>query len=106
LDGYPTNRSIIAGNLAAFLPSIGLLYDEASYFGQVDVGIRIADLTDGVSFMALNRLQPQVYREPEYRRQSRVSANALREPRQVVGDLLRHLFEATTGDPAYNPLVG
>jgi hypothetical protein len=95
-------EAIIAGNFAAFLALMGAVYELGAYHGQVDVGVAVKDLRGGVSSQGRGnwgamRMGLDPYEADVYSRTERVAARELKDPQEVAGRMLRHLFEATTG---------
>lgn len=100
-------EDLMAGNTAAFLAVFGCLYALGDYHGQVDLGLSVTGLRGGHTSTRLGQPFPFRDREPfgadVFPRTERVAAGTLREPKHLVRDMLRHLFEATTGRDDFDP---
>lgn len=106
-DGDPPKwffSGIVVGNTTKFLALLGELYDKASYFGAVDIGVAVTGLLGCVPYETRNRFDslPR-YDGLEYRKTARSPAALLKEnPKQVAGQLLMPLVDAIsqgTDDP-------
>lgn len=102
----------IAGNLAAFLAAVAVLYEQVGYFGAVDVGVAVTNLEGAVSvgrhehmtsgFVMWNHVPK--YNAQTYTRTHRLSAaTELKDPQGVALMLTSRLFAATTGRDDYTP---
>jgi hypothetical protein len=102
-------ESVIAGNFAAFLVAMGKLYELGGYHGQVDIGLAATGLRGGYTATRFERpfayADEAPYNADSYPRTERIAARELGDPEQVAGRMLRHLFEATTGDEAFEPFA-
>lgn len=90
--------SIVEGNTVRFLALLGRLFDRASYFSLVDIGLVITDLLNCVPFETRSRFyDPPRYDGPDYRKTVRVSALKLLDcPRDIASQLLTPVFEAVS----------
>jgi hypothetical protein len=99
-------EAIIAGNFAAFLAFMGGLYRAAGYHGHVDVGVAVVGLEGGRSgTLPAHGFSDNPYNAPTYPRTERVAAAELADPQAVARRMLRHLFEATTGQDEFDPFA-
>jgi hypothetical protein len=105
-EGQPKSffSSIVAGSTTKFLAVLGELYDRATYFGMVDVGLAVTGLHGCV---------PEIPRDPfrdlpkfsgsGYQKTARSSAMLLKEdPRNLAARLIMPLVDAVsqgTDDP-------
>jgi hypothetical protein len=103
---------LIAGNFAGFVAAMGTLYRLGSYHGHVDVGLAVTGLRGGYSNTMLTSGRPFIFFEDSgsynadtYPRNERVAAAELDDPRTVARRMLRHLFEATTGQEDFDPFA-
>jgi len=96
----------IAGNLAAFIGATAVLFEQAGYFGAVDLGVAVTNLHGAMSVGRYEHVRsPMVIRSHEpaynsstYTRTCRLSAaRELAKPENVALALLGRLFIATTG---------
>ena len=94
---YPT---IVAGIASRFIGIMGRLYDQANYYGAVDIGVAVTNLTGAVPSLNENfhfhfSLMNNPYDRNEYRKIERRSAIELLEnPQQIGSDLLMPLIQA------------
>jgi hypothetical protein len=98
---------VVAGNLAAFLAGMGVVYDRAGYAGQVDVGVAVMGIGNSLSLSVHGRavLHPRIFRAPDFKRTGRFAAAELSaNPRDVALGLVRRLIDATAGRD-YDPLT-
>lgn len=89
--------SIVAGNTIRFLSLLGGVYDDASYFGMVDIGVGLSGLERCVAYGVRWGFSSDIhyYDDSNYRKTTRVSALLLREnSKQVASDLLMPLIDA------------
>jgi hypothetical protein len=102
-------EGIIAGNLASFLALIGAFHRLAGYHGHVDVGVAVTGLRGTVTTTRQGGgwtfSDGETFDADEFRRTTRCAAEELIEPEPVVRELLRHLFEATTGRADFDPFA-
>jgi hypothetical protein len=94
-------EQIAAGNLASFLAVMAELYERASYFGSVDVGVLLLGL-DGAIPSSAPYADPTVYNAEAYSRTRRYAAGAMGDSQSVAMDLLGSLFEMLLGE-SYSP---
>jgi hypothetical protein len=107
----------IAGNLAAFFSSFAVLMEQASYYGAVDVGLRVTNLRDGIGVGRHEHLHDRAgvyidwesvprYKGDAFTRVKRLAAiSELDDPQVVVMGLLGRLFAGTTGRDDYSPFA-
>jgi hypothetical protein len=103
-------EAAVAGNLAAMLAATGTLYRLGGYYGHVDVGVALTGARGAYSGTLLDRQvgfyeESMTYNSDGYFRHERVAAARLHDPRDLVRQLLRHLFEATTMREDYDPFT-
>lgn len=88
----------MAGNITRFLAILGALYQRASYFGPVDIGVAVTGLKGAVSFAGRWDRLSTPYPRDEFRRIRRIAAGTLaEEPRQATMALVDDLVEASAG---------
>jgi hypothetical protein len=81
---------VTAGNVASFLAMVGKLYDLARYHGHLDIGVAVDGLSGGASMTIMDRLMHgTTYDAGEFRRDTRIAAVELHDPRSVVSRLFR-----------------
>jgi hypothetical protein len=98
-----TMEFIIAGNRASFLAMVSKLYDLGGYHGHLDVGVAVDGLQDAASITIVDRVMNRAsYGADEFRRNERISATELHDPRSVANRLLKALFDLTTGHPDFD----
>jgi hypothetical protein len=99
----------IAGTVSSFFAVMGRLYGLCGYNGQVDIGVSVTNIDDGVSSEGSPSwsasFEREAYRAESYPRASRATASELLDPRAVANALLGDLFETTTGRADYDPFV-
>jgi hypothetical protein len=104
----------IAGNLAAFLASIGSLFAAASYFGSVDLGVAATNLDGAVGVGRHENVRSGFviwshvpkFNAATYTRTRRLStATELQDTEGITVALLRRLFDATTGLDGFSPFA-
>jgi hypothetical protein len=100
---------IIAGNFAAFLALMGAFYHLAGYHGHVDLGVAVTGLRGTVTTTPQGGgwgfSDGESFDTDEFRRTTRCAAGELINPEPIVTELLRHLFEATSGRAAFDPFA-
>jgi hypothetical protein len=103
----------IAGNFAAFVASVAMLYVEADYFGPVNLGVAVTNLDGGAGIAQTEHMTgPSVlmwrdvatFNAPTFRRVCRLgAASELQDTEVLATRLLRRLFAATSGREHYTP---
>lgn len=96
--------SIVAGSTTKFLAVLGELYDRASYYGMVDVGLAVTGLQGCVLHTARDRFHSlPSFSGSDYRKTARSTALILKEdPRRLAAQLIMPLVQAisqSTDDP-------
>ena len=102
----------IAGSLAAFFAAVGVLFEQAGYFGAVDLGVQVTNIDGAVSvgrnehvtdgFIIWQHVPK--YNAQMYAQTRRLSAAAeLSDAQGVALALVSRLFAATTGRDDYTP---
>lgn len=95
----------IAGLTMRSLVFVGTLYDKASYEGNVEVGILITRLRDGIPYDGVMPRTIRPLKMDEYYQSKSVSALAILEnPNQITRDLVGPLFR-TLYQSNYYPLL-
>lgn len=100
-------EAIVAGLTTRFLALMGSLYASGAYFGQVDVGLAVTNLKDGISYVLSQRIgvHANPYNKDVYRRTARFSASMLREqPRDAARKLVLPLARALSRE-SYDPFA-
>jgi hypothetical protein len=96
-------ESLIVGLTTRLLFLLGLVYQEANYFGAVDVGVAILGLQGAVSSSATRMMNPTRYDRDEYRRTGRfTTSELLDDPLQVARSLTERLYRTISGG-TYDP---
>jgi hypothetical protein len=98
----------IASAVAAFISVLGRLYRLGGYQGQVDLGICLTNVRDGVTLQRVDaRLTSErdAYLADAYPRTARLSAAGLEGGRKVALGLLLDFFEAMTGASDFDPFA-
>lgn len=88
--------AVVAGNTRRMLGMLGRIYERASYYGMVDVGVAITSLQNCINDRARFGLgSVRRYDGPDYRKTLRTSAlNLVEDPKQVAESLLKPIFDA------------
>lgn len=88
--------AIAVGNTARMLGMLGRLFERASYYGMVDIGVAITNLQRCINDKARFGLgSVRRYDGPDYRKSLRTSAlNLIENPRQVAESILNPILEA------------
>jgi hypothetical protein len=97
-----------AGGYASFLSMVACLYRLGDYYGQVDIGLAVTGLRGGITSSqshgwSFGFIESDSYEADSFSRTERVASSELLDSESVVRRMLRHLFEATTGRPDYDP---
>lgn len=97
--------SIVAGNTIKFLSLLGRLYDKASYFGAVDIGLAIIGLEDCYDYESRNHFYNEYrFDRADYKKSIRRSAMLLMENAYKPSEsLLMPIIEAISQGRGRNP---
>jgi hypothetical protein len=101
-------ETIIAGNFAAFLATLGTLYRLAGYHGQLDIGAAITGLRDGQSIIRMrdsSYFYTDRYKADTFRRTERIAASRLTDAKGVTRGLFRRLFNMTSAQQDFDPFA-
>jgi hypothetical protein len=91
-------EGIIASHVSLFFALMGAYYEAAGYYGQVDVGLAVIGISNGVSgSLSAGGHVVGHYAPPTFTRTERVLAAELREPEKVASQMLRRLNDTTAG---------
>lgn len=98
----------IASSLAMFIALLGRLYELGDFHGQVDLGLGLTNVRDGVTSQGsgwLSLRERESYMADTYTRTIRLPAGELTRARGVAADLLLDFFEVTTREPDFDPFA-
>ena len=101
-------EAVVAGEVAEFFAVSGMLYEAASYFGALNVGVALTNIAGAQSYMRSQNYMGDdfAYSAPTFTR-----TRPLTSARELAGDgyqavtrdLLGHLLDALTGRDGFDP---
>lgn len=98
--------SAIAGLTKRFIALTSSLYEQADYFGMVDIGVAITGVKGAITLDRRGRERGYRYEHKDYRRTVRVSALVLKDDPLLAARRLVNRFFETLFQGLHDPLAG